>query len=226
MAKESASKGPSRSSQTQVNALCKSGVVLLSSHIEGYIEELGRDAITSIVDKGITKNEIPRAFRYYLSRDIIRRVRDSQSPDTISSAVIALFERDSHIWDRTTKFSSSLSFDAFVGSLGNPSHKRIKKFLRRFGFENFEYELKKTLKAKYLPVINMMQQVITQRNRIAHGDYSTTGAPSDLETMIELSVLYCSTTDEIACTWFGSIGIDIKYRDTYPPLPCGTVPRG
>jgi hypothetical protein len=48
----------------------------------------------------------------------------------------------------------------------------------------------------------MVDQVVTQRNAIAHGDMITTGTPADLDEMIKRVKLYCRETDQVVGNWF------------------------
>lgn len=183
--------------------------MLLCSHIEGFVKELGMNAIVNIAAQRIPKTAFLEGFRYYLSRDFIKRIQNSQEPETIESIVMEMMQRDLHIWDDSTIYSSSLPAGVFVENIGSPNHKRIKKFFRRFGFKDFEHQLKSTLKGDFLSCFNMMRDVVLQRNQIAHGDFSTTGAPSDLEDMVTWADLYCRTADEIVCAWFGGKGVHL-----------------
>ena len=56
----------------------------------------------------------------------------------------------------------------------------------------------------------MVDDVVDQRNRIAHGDFDTAGAPSDLQNMINLVKLYCRTADQVVGDWFRDKGCPIR----------------
>jgi hypothetical protein len=194
----------------RVNALCRSGVVLLSSHIEGYIEDLGEIALDRIANRRLSKAKLSAGFRYYLSRDIINAIRQTSDPARIASKLEDLWVRDNHIWDARPNFSDPLPAQVFLFDFANPTHRRIKKFFNRFGIEDFERELARRLAVDFTACTNMVDQVIEQRNRIAHGDTVTTGTPTDLFQMIQLSKRYCKETDGVVGDWFKSQGCPIR----------------
>ena len=191
-------------STTRVNALCRSGVVLLSSHIEGYIEDLGKIVLDKLVIRGTAKSVLGPGFRYYLSRDLIKDIGRMKDPGEISIKVVELFTRDGHIWDSNPNFIQPLPSDVFIQNFSNPTHDRIAKFFSRFGYTDYRRDLNAQLAANANACINMIDQVIEQRNKIAHGDAITTGTPTDLSDMLDLVKLYCRHADFVAGNWFSS----------------------
>jgi len=67
----------------RINALCRGGVVLLVSHIEGYIEELGELILDRVVLRNMLKSAFGTGFRFYLSRDLIKEIQQAKNPETI-----------------------------------------------------------------------------------------------------------------------------------------------
>ena len=202
--------GPIPPHSTRVRALCRSGVVLLCSHIEGYIEELAVLAIARIEDKRLAKSAMALAFRYHLSRDFIQGIGGAEEPEKVGLKIVDFLNRDGHIWDGSTNFSGPLSSATFIRSFATPRHESIRQFLRRFGYEAFERELARKLQHDFTSCKNMIDHVVDQRNKIAHGDFDTAGAPTDLWNMIGLVKLYCRTTDEVVCSWFKGRGCPIR----------------
>ncbi len=190
--------------------MSRAGIVLLCSHLEGYIEALGRIAVVQLAERSIAKNSIARKFRYYLSRDLINEIKDTSDEERLALKVENLVRRDIHIWDSSAHFSQPLLEEVFVGNFATPDHKHIKGFFRRFGFENFEGELGKRLKSNGRACVNMVDQVVDQRNKIAHGESLTLGAPSELQDMYRLVKLYCRYTDEVVGNWFSSKDCPIR----------------
>lgn len=185
-----------------VNALCRSGVILLSSHIEGYVKDLGEIAVERIALRQLPKAKLGGGFRYYFSRDLINEIKNTREPSQIASKLDALFSRDGHIWSPDPHFTGSLSTTIFLGDFANPSHERIKKFFRRFGYEQYNDDLARRLRADYNACSNMVDQVVKQRSAIAHGDMVMTGTPTDLDQMIRLVKQYCRETDRVVGDWF------------------------
>ena len=187
-----------------VNALCRSGVVLLSSHIEGYVKDVGEIAIERIALRKLPKSKLAGRFRYHLSHDLINEIKDTKDPSQIAIKIDALFERDSHIWGTDLRFSGVLPAGLFLANFATPTHEHIKKFFNRFGYEQYTGDLAKRLTVNYQPCHNMVDQVVNQRNAIAHGDMVMTGTPTDLAQMITLVKQYCRETDHVVGNWFSA----------------------
>lgn len=187
-----------------VNALCRSGVVLLSSHIEGYVKDVGEIAIERIALRELPKSRLSGSFRYHLSHDLISEIKDTKDPSQIAHKIDELFRRDNHIWGSGQRFSGSLAANLFLANFATPSHDRIKKFFNRFGYESYAKDLARRLTANYQPCRNMVDQVVNQRNAIAHGDITTIGTPTDLAQMIALVKQYCRETDHVVGNWFSA----------------------
>lgn len=185
-----------------VNALCRSGVVLLSSHIEGYIEDLGEIAIHRIASQRLLKASLGSSFRYYFSRDLIAEIKDTKEPARIASKLDELIIRDGHIWDTNPTFYRPLPATSFLADFANPTHEDIRKFFRRFGYDQYNTDLARRLTTNFSACSNMVNHVVAQRNAIAHGDMVTAGTPTDLANMINLVRLYCRETDHVVGNWF------------------------
>jgi len=194
----------------QVNALCRGGVVLLSSHIEGYVEEIAETAIDRIGSRSIAKSKVAQGFKYHLSRDLIKSIKQSSDPERISSHIDSLFRRDMHIWNTHPRFTNQISSEVFLSDFSNPTHDRISRFYARFGYRDYGNDLAHRLGPNYIGCKNMLDQMIDQRNRIAHGDPITTATPTDLSQMLGLVRLYCRESDKVVGDWFRSIGCPIR----------------
>ncbi|MBX3057821.1 MAG: hypothetical protein KF770_15255 [Anaerolineae bacterium] len=210
MARDSALLLPSPNNLARTNALCRSGVVLLSSHIEAYIEDLSEIALSHIVHLKVPKSMFSPRFRYYLSKDLILDIKNTNDPDSIADKIDRLLQRDNHIWGQISHFSQDLSPDIFHGDFSNPTHIKIRKLFARFGYSQFQYDLERFLAADFTPLSNMVNQVVDQRNKIAHGDFATAGSPSDLNDMIRLSKSYCRAVDKVVADWFKQQGCPIR----------------
>ena len=211
----SIARGISRVSSTQpnlsrVNALCRGGIVLLCSHVEGYVEDLGALAINSLAKKNLPKTSMSLAFRYHLSRDLIDDINSTTDPESIASKVVNFLVRDGPIWDATPHFTDQLPVETFVGNFATPRHDNIRRFFGRFGYQDFQTELAAQLQSNYLVCRNMVDHVVDQRNKIAHGNFVTAGTPADLQDMCRLVVLYCRSLDKVVGNWFKTKGCSIR----------------
>lgn len=199
-----------QSSPTYINALCRGGVVLLCSHLEGYIEDLGTLAIERIELNLLAKKSMSSGFRYHLSRDMIDDFSKMTDPTRIAKKIDDFLVRDGHIWDSSSNFVAPLPPQVFVSNFATPRHEDIRRFFARFGFQDFQRSLARRLQGNYDVCRNMVDNIVDQRNKIAHGDQLTAGTPTDLQDMLKYLRLYCRNLDSIVADWFKGKGCPIR----------------
>ena len=209
-AQRAAQNSPTPENISLVNALCRSGVVMLSSHVEGYVEQLGELAVDQIISRRVPKTKLSASFRYFLSRDLIYEIRQSTDPSEIANKLLNLWQRDDHIWNSSPEFSQLISASRLVADFDNPKHSRITKFFARFGYCELQQHLAQRLAANFDICRNMIDQMVDQRNKIAHGNTVITGTPTDLAEMIRLVKCYCREMDQAVGDWFRAIGCPIR----------------
>ena len=202
--------GNIRTNLQLTRGLCRGGIVLLCGHIEGYIEDLVTLGITRLPEDRVRKEAMSSVFKFHLSRDLILDISSSTNPEVVVTKVEAFLSRDGHIWDSSPHFSFPIPVENFVGRFSTPTHENIRLFFRRFGYVGFHDDLAVQLRANLPICTNMVDQVVHQRNRIAHGDVLAYGTPADLEQMCRLVRLYCRNTDQVVANWFKGIGCIIR----------------
>lgn len=111
------------------NALCRANIVLLSSHLEGYIEDLAEIILDRIFHKSMQKSKLAQRFLYYFSKDLLDRLNDTNDPDRIATKMKELIHRDADIWSDHPVFCSELPSERFIHYFSNPKYERIKKFI-------------------------------------------------------------------------------------------------
>lgn len=191
-------------------ALCRASIVLLSSHIEGYLEHLVGVILDRLSEGAMSKQKLASRFFYYFSKDLLDEISETKDPDKIAEKVKKLFHRDLEIWSTESTLSVPLPVERFISDFSNPNFERIKKFVARFGYNNYETELARMLQANFQPCRNMIDNVIEQRNKIAHGDVNVESTPNDVSNMLNLVRLFCRTTDTIVGNWFRNSGCVIR----------------
>jgi hypothetical protein len=207
---QTARRPPTRPVIAQSQALYRGAVVLLSSHIEGYVEELCCLILDQIHGRSATKATFGDAFLYYFSKDIIDEIKETREPTVIAGKVKNLWSRDADIWDSAMTFSLPLPSDRFVYGFSTPKVKEIRKMMGRFGYTQFIDDLARLLARDFDASCNMVDNVVNERNKIAHGDNSVTGTASDIEQMVRYVQLFCRGTDQVVATWFRSKGCAIR----------------
>ncbi len=185
----------------EISALCRGSVVLLSSHIEAYIKELGEHTLDAIYDNRVCRSKIALPFFYHLSRGRIENVRSGSQPTMIAEHVRSFVEHDATMWVAQGGFPTPIGAQDFNGGFSNPSFDKVKAYLGRFGYESFRQDFMRRLGRAALPTITGLNQIVDARNSIAHGDPTATKTPAEVKGMIELAKVFCRTVDTLFAEW-------------------------
>lgn len=184
-----------------ISALCRSSVVLLSSHIEGYVRELGEQTLDRIVERRVSGSRLAPRFYYYTSRASIEEIRSTTEPDRIAEKVFSFSQGDHKYWDDTSDFIHSIDARVFSHGFANPKFEKIKKYLNRFGYEDYRRDFFGALGPRGNIVSSAIDHIVDTRNSIAHGDRNVTKTPGEIKVMIEEAKLFCRTTDRVFGKW-------------------------
>src|ERR1043166_4027600 len=87
-----------------INALCRGAIVLLSSHVEGYIKELGELTLERLHSRGVPRQNIAPQFFYHLSKDKLGELRDAAQSDVIATRLFEIVQRDLDLWSQIGPF--------------------------------------------------------------------------------------------------------------------------
>ncbi len=185
----------------EINSLCRSSIVLLSSHIEGYVKDLGELALDRIYVKSVDRAKISPRFFYAISRGHFDDLKDTSDPSKIAEKVFKFLNEDLEYWDKSGPFSSALPVDKFLHGFASPSLDKISTFFSRFGYADYKSDLKRHLAADFFSISNMIGNIVSTRNNIAHGDSTAAGTPADIEGMVEFALKFCRATDDAFASW-------------------------
>lgn len=206
---ESRARGPLANAPA-ARALCRAAVVLLSSRIEGYVEDLAEVIVCRIVERQVPKRVLSPRLRYYCSKDLIDEIRDTRDPDKVAEKIETMFRRDEDIWCDADKFQKDLPLERVMAGFSTPRFREIRRFIARFGYRDYKGDLEGRLRADFRPCVNMVNNVVEQRNQIAHGNMRASSTPLDVTVMLELVQVFCRTTDVVVGNWFRSVGCPIR----------------
>ena len=192
------------SHRCEINALSRGSIVLLSSHLEAYVKELGELALDSLTANNIPRRGLADGFFYHLSKDLIDEIMDSSEPEKISGKIFDFLARDHALWSKSGSFPTQVTSERFNKGFSNPSYKKIKAYFNRFGYSDFQRDLSATLRGEYLTVVNMIDHLVHVRNKIAHGDPAATKTPHEVSDMANLVRRFCQVTDSVFSAWWKS----------------------
>lgn len=185
----------------QIDALCRGGIVLLSSHLEAFIKELGELLLCRLFDNGVSRSSLDQRFFYHVSKDRVDNIRDSADPESIAKAIFDFMTADQDFWARSGALPRYVDGERFNRGFSNPKFKKIKSYFNRFGFQEYHGALQRTLTRDFAPYTNMVDHLVDTRNLIAHGDPGATKTPSEVKDMVDIVAQFCRATDHVFANW-------------------------
>jgi len=188
-------------SRHSINALCRGAIVLLSSHLEGFVKELGELILERLETRGVPRSSLAPQFFFHLSKDILYEIKNTSQPEFIANKVFNMLSRDYDLWSQSGPFPRSLSAELFNQDFSNPAFKKIKAYFNRFGYADYQTDLARILTTNNQATINMVDHLVDVRNKIAHGDTSTAKTPADVAAMVMFVRNFCATTDRSVARW-------------------------
>lgn len=189
-------------SADEINALCRGAIVLLSSHLEAYVRELGETALENLWARQVPRTNLPETVFYHISKDVIEEIKDTADHAAISRKVFDFIANDIAYWSKNGPFPVQLPSEKFTAGFSNPGFKKISAYLRRFGYITYSNDLARRLTVSYKSTINMVDHLVDTRNKIAHGDTATTKTPSEVGDMVGIIKGFCTNTDIVFSDWF------------------------
>ena len=184
-------------------------IILLSNCIKEYIENLAELILCKVVEKRIRKAKLPQQLLYFFPKDLLDDIYNTEEPEYIAKKIKKLFSCD-YFLGGSDYFNDNFRKDLFVYGFSNPGCRSIRLFFSRFGYINYSCDLENNLKSKYLLCTNMVDNVANEKNKIAHGYVTTITTPGDLADMLNLTHLFCRSTDKVIGDWFKKIGCPIR----------------
>lgn len=185
----------------EISALCRASVVLLSSHIEAYIKELGEHTLDSAHRLSVSRSLLAPQFFYYISRERIENIRSSAQPETIAKHVQLLFDSDGIYWQGSGAIHGPIASAEFNSGFSNPKFDKVKAYFGRFGYGGFRADFMAALERRGTIVESAVNGIVDTRNSIAHGDPSATKTPAEVKEMEAVAKEFCRTVDNIFSAW-------------------------
>jgi hypothetical protein len=185
----------------EIDALCRGGIVLLSSHIEAYVKELGECLLDALFRKSVPRSKLGDPFFYHASRQSLDRIRRETEPQKVSESVFLFVDQESPLWSKDGSLPRAIDSEQFNKGFSNPKVEKIQKYLGRFGYQSFRHDLNLALKADCVVTLANIDQIVETRNAIAHGEASATRTPAEVKEMVTLAQVFCRTLDGSFGNW-------------------------
>lgn len=186
---------------SEIDALCRGAIVLLSSHVEAYVKELGECALDAIFNRGVCRSKLsPRIF-FYASKGWVDRLKDATEPEKVSAEVFEFLCGDAELWVRKGPLPNPIDSEEFSKGFANPKFDKVKKFLGRFGYDGLRHHINVSLGRDAGLAVSNLDQIVDTRNAIAHGEASATKTPGEVKLLVASARQLCRTVDDGFSNW-------------------------
>lgn len=187
---------PARSadfSRTQFSgAVNRASIVLLSAHLEGYLEDVVVEAMDSLVQHSALVENIPRLLRALHVEDHIATMEPVKDRKARAVRIEKLFKAEASWWVHGAVVQATMLRQQTVCSeMSNPGAREVKQFLELVGVDLDAY-LRSTGADDLLRQLNGL---VGRRNAIAHGEVSAQATYSDVDAYMTLVEGLCSEID-------------------------------
>lgn len=187
---------------SKIDALSRGAIVLLSSRLEAYIKSLGELGIDRLTDASIKISKIDYRIQYHSTKSIVKLISQANDIEKTSKLIKNFATDYSDIWIPENTLTKSMINNSFQEGFSVPLFINIKSYLARFGFENFEHNMRTVLTRDFNHIVSQMDLLVKTRNSIAHGDPIVSKTPSEIKEFIKQLKLYCRTIDTLFANWF------------------------
>jgi hypothetical protein len=185
----------------EISALCRAAVVLLSSHIEAYVKELGEHTLDAAHRMSVPRTRVAPQFFYYVSKGYIENIRSSAQPEVIARHVQGFIDNDVLFWQGTGPLHGPISSSDFNAGFSNPKFEKVRSYFGRFGYSDFRRDFMRSLNRRGSIVETSLDAIVDARNAIAHGDPSATKTPAEVKDMEAIAKEFCRTVDSVFSFW-------------------------
>ena len=175
--------------------------MLLSSHLEAFIKELGELLLDRLFSKSVDRSKFDSRIFYHVSKEHLDNIKDTADHEAIVRAIFRFIGEDSTYWSTSGTLPRVIDAERFNRGFANPKFKKIKAYFNRFGFERYQTELARLLTRNFTTDTNMVTHLVDTRNLIAHGDPGATKTPSEVRDMVQIVVRFCKSTDKVFGDW-------------------------
>jgi len=171
----------SRAQITVSNAINRSCVVLLSAHLEGFLESVVVDAVDAWVSHQTKIGRLPLHLRAAHVDGEVKQMASVTDPEKRLDRLERLFRDHAHWWlDNQPLANNQVDLAIVLGKMSNPNARAIRAFLLLIGVQIDDYlsdSGASGLMARATALVDL-------RNQIAHGGQDATTTFVDLDAYL------------------------------------------
>ncbi|NTV40024.1 MAG: hypothetical protein HGA51_08755 [Demequinaceae bacterium] len=162
-------------------AVNRASLVLLSAHLEGYLEDIAVEAIDALVEGGAALSRLPLLFRAIHAEEHLRPLEQIKDRNARAPRIRDLFALESSLWvTGNTLTATMVRAKTVCKAMDNPGSNEVRQFLEIFGVD-IRQHLRDTGNAATLGRIDGL---VGKRNAIAHGEPDASATFGDVDSYV------------------------------------------
>lgn len=180
-----------------VSPVLRAGVVLLYSHIEGYVENCVEEAMDFINRSGINSDRLPRSFLIAHCLPTIKCIANTTNTEEQERLLTDVLVKNYPLWSGATLPPAKLELDCLTRNFANPSFEHIDKLFRQLGIPKvFGLFFYLGFPVRKVDLIRPTLEVLASlRHDIAHGNLATVCSYQDLVGYVKTMNWFCRCFD-------------------------------
>ncbi|MFI2662460.1 MAE_28990/MAE_18760 family HEPN-like nuclease [Micromonospora carbonacea] len=165
------------------NAINRGCIVLLCSHLEGFLEDLAIESLDALASFQAPVAQLPLILRALHVEDHLKELEPIKDRKARAPRIEKMFADEGGFWTFGSQISTTMLRPKTVCSqMSNPGSKEVRQFLDLLGVD-IEGHLRET---GSLSLLHRINGLVGNRNSIAHGERGVNPTSGDVDTYLTL----------------------------------------
>lgn len=176
--------------RNQEKAINRASVVMLCSHIEGYVEGILEEFVEKIRSSRLKSKRIPTILKVMLCRPGLKSLTNSDQ-NILAKRIPEFIKKYEELW-WSEEMMNLENFPEFVRNdwqIGNPWPNIILSYLEKIGIDDFWDDSNRIIKGD-------LDTLVDKRNLIAHGHFEATATKDDVNRYKDSAIRLVDLLDD------------------------------
>lgn len=176
-------------------AVGRASVVILSSHLEGYVDSLNLEAVSVVNTAGIGAQQLSEALRLLHSKPAVEALTGTSWEGQARAKLLAeLITSDAWLWGRNQ--TGVLQPDRLLMWMKSPNPKALMRYFRYWGIEDIFTRITRASHTRD-DLWRRLKELVDKRNSIAHGDLATSATAADIRAYVKAVQTFAVRSDAV-----------------------------
>jgi hypothetical protein len=178
-----------------VNAVNRAVVVLLTAHVEGFVEDLAAEAIDHLHREGPPIQNVPQLLRaLHCDVDVLEIARLSDRKAR-AGRLGKLFADRMALWQvGGTLQPGMLSTELLRSQMSNPGSREVARFAELLGVADLWESVEDP---EHVSIRGVLNEMVGKRNAIAHGDTAAKSTSTDVDRYVTAIEYFARELDRL-----------------------------